>query len=85
MSDGRRRVRAGRARLVSPAGAGAPGGPAATPALVTVIQRFGSGLQVNVHAHALVLDGVFTEPADGTLSPGAGSSGRRRDRDDSTA
>jgi Putative transposase len=34
---------------------------------VTVIQRFGSGLQVNVHAHALVLDGVFTEAADGTL------------------
>src|SRR5262245_31043713 len=34
---------------------------------VTVIQRFGSGLQLNVHSHALVLDGVFTEAADGTL------------------
>jgi hypothetical protein len=34
---------------------------------VTVIQRFGSGLQLNVHAHALVLDGAFTEAADGTL------------------
>jgi hypothetical protein len=34
---------------------------------VTVIQRFGSGLQLNVHGHALVLDGVFTEAADGTL------------------
>jgi Putative transposase len=34
---------------------------------VTVIQRFGSGLQLNVHAHALALDGVFTEAADGTL------------------
>jgi hypothetical protein len=34
---------------------------------VTVIQRFGSGLQVNVHAHALFLDGVFTDAADGTL------------------
>jgi hypothetical protein len=34
---------------------------------VTVIQRFGSGLQLNLHAHALVLDGVFTEAADGTL------------------
>ena len=34
---------------------------------------------VLVHAHALVLDGVFTEAADGTLSPGAGSSGRRRE------
>jgi hypothetical protein len=34
---------------------------------VTVIQRFGSGLQLNVHGHAVVLDGVFTEAADGTL------------------
>jgi hypothetical protein len=34
---------------------------------VTVIQRFGSGLQLNVHGHALVVDGVFTEAADGTL------------------
>jgi hypothetical protein len=34
---------------------------------VTVIQRFGSGLQLNVHGHALFLDGVFTEAADGTL------------------
>jgi hypothetical protein len=34
---------------------------------VTVIQRFGSGLQLNVHSHALFLDGVFTEAADGTL------------------
>jgi hypothetical protein len=34
---------------------------------VTVIQRFGSGLQLNVHFHTLALDGVFTEAADGTL------------------
>jgi putative transposase len=34
---------------------------------VTVIQRFGSGLQLNVHAHTLAVDGVFTEAADGTL------------------
>ena len=34
---------------------------------VTVIQRFGSGLQLNVHGHALVLDGLFTDAADGTL------------------
>jgi len=34
---------------------------------VTVIQRFGSGLQLNVHAHTLALDGIFTEAADGTL------------------
>jgi hypothetical protein len=34
---------------------------------VTVIQRFGSGLQLNVHSHAVFLDGVFTEATDGTL------------------
>jgi hypothetical protein len=28
---------------------------------VTVIQRFGSGLQLNIHMHTLVLDGVFSE------------------------
>jgi hypothetical protein len=32
----------------------------ATPA-VTVIQRFGGGLNLNVHFHTLVLDGVFTD------------------------
>src|SRR5262249_56669724 len=44
---------------------------------VTIIQRFGSGLQLNVHGHALVLDGVFTEAADGTLRfhPAAAGSG----------
>jgi Putative transposase/Transposase zinc-binding domain len=35
---------------------------------VTVIQRFGGGLQLNVHFHSLVLDGVFAEGADGTLA-----------------
>jgi Putative transposase len=34
---------------------------------VTVIQRFGSALNVNVHFHALLLDGVFTADEDGTL------------------
>ncbi len=34
---------------------------------VTVIQRFGGGLQLNVHFHSLFLDGVFAEGADGTL------------------
>jgi hypothetical protein len=28
---------------------------------LTVIQRFGSGLQLNAHFHTLVLDGVFSE------------------------
>jgi hypothetical protein len=35
---------------------------------VTVIQRFGGGLQLNVHFHSLFLDGVFAEAADGTLA-----------------
>ena len=35
---------------------------------VTVIQRFGGGLQLNVHFHSLVLDGVFAEGEDGTLA-----------------
>ena len=35
--------------------------------IVTVIQRFGSGLQLNVHFHTLVLDGVFSQPRPGPL------------------
>jgi hypothetical protein len=34
---------------------------------VTVIQRFGGGLNLNVHFHTLVLDGAFTEGKDGAL------------------
>ena len=34
---------------------------------VTVVQRFGSGLELNVHFHTLGLDGVFASGADGTL------------------
>ena len=34
---------------------------------VTVIQRFGGGLNLNVHFHTLVLDGVFTERERDTL------------------
>ena len=34
---------------------------------VTVVQRFGSGLELNVHFHTLALDGVFASGADGTL------------------
>lgn len=30
---------------------------------VTVIQRFGGSLNLNVHLHSLVLDGVFTRSA----------------------
>jgi hypothetical protein len=34
---------------------------------VTVIQRFGGALNVNVHFHVLLLDGVFTADEDDTL------------------
>jgi hypothetical protein len=34
---------------------------------VAMIQRFGAALNVNIHTHALVLDGVFAEDATGTL------------------
>jgi hypothetical protein len=34
---------------------------------VAIIQRFGAALNVNVHAHALVLDGVFAEDERGGL------------------
>jgi hypothetical protein len=34
---------------------------------VTVIQRFGGGLQLNVHFHSLFLDGVFAERPDNVL------------------
>jgi hypothetical protein len=34
---------------------------------VTVIQRFGGGLQLNVHYHSLLVDGVFTEAPDGSV------------------
>jgi hypothetical protein len=33
---------------------------------VTAIQRFGGGLQTNVHFHTLVLEGVFATAPDGT-------------------
>ena len=34
---------------------------------MTVIQRFGGGLNLNVHFHTLLLDGVFFEGPDGAL------------------
>ena len=34
---------------------------------LTVIQRFGGGLNLNVHFHTLALDGVFSEEATGSL------------------
>ena len=51
----------------SPGTAGGRGAPDGQSGSVTVIKRFGSGLLPNVHSHALFLDGVLTEAADGTL------------------
>ncbi|HZU40573.1 MAG TPA: transposase [Solirubrobacteraceae bacterium] len=44
--------------------AGIPEGQSGT---VTVVQRFGSGLELHVHFHTLGLDGVFAPGTDGTL------------------
>jgi hypothetical protein len=44
--------------------AGCPGGRAGS---VTVIQRFGGALNLNVHFHTLVLAGVFTTDAGGSV------------------
>ena len=33
------------------------------PGSVTFVQRFGSAMQLNLHLHALLPDGVFVEPA----------------------
>jgi len=35
---------------------------------VTVIQRFGSGLQLDIHFHTLVLDGIFSDARPGGLT-----------------
>jgi hypothetical protein len=37
---------------------------------VTVIQRFGGGLNLNVHFHTLLLEGVFLEGQDGARCGG---------------
>ncbi|MBA2320774.1 MAG: transposase zinc-binding domain-containing protein [Deltaproteobacteria bacterium] len=44
------------------------GAPAGRSGAVTVIQRFGSSLALNLHYHILHLDGVYVRGADGRLS-----------------
>lgn len=34
---------------------------------VAIVQRFGAALNLNVHVHALVLDGVFATDSGGTV------------------
>lgn len=36
--------------------------------MVTGLQRFGGAVNLHVHAHTLVLDGVFAPAADGALA-----------------
>src|SRR5262245_46109621 len=56
----------------------ARGIPAGQTGTVTVIQRFGSGLQLTIHFHTLVLDGVFDQPPrrSGAMAPPTSSSSR---------
>src|SRR5216683_497916 len=49
-------------------GARARGVPGGRTGSVTVMQRAGSGLNVNLHFHTLVLDGVFAEDPGGALA-----------------
>jgi hypothetical protein len=49
-------------------GARARGVPGGRTGSVTVMQRAGSGLNVNLHFHTLVLDGVLTEEPGGALA-----------------
>jgi hypothetical protein len=55
--------------LLGPRSTTGGGGPAASSPLssLTVVQWFGSGLELNVHFHVLGLDGVFASGVDGTL------------------
>jgi hypothetical protein len=45
-----------------------PGHPEGRTGTVTVIQRFGGALNLNVHFHTLAVDGVFVREPDGSLS-----------------
>jgi hypothetical protein len=44
-----------------------PGHPEGRTGTVTVIQRFGGALNLNVHFHTLAVDGVFVREPDGSL------------------
>ena len=41
---------------------------------VTLVQRFGSALNLNIHFHMLFLDGVYVERADGDQSDNSATS-----------
>ena len=46
---------------------GRPAGRSGAPRSETVIQRFGSALNLNLHFHMLFLDGVYVERGDGRI------------------
>jgi hypothetical protein len=48
--------------------AGQAGVKAGQGGAVAIIQRFGAALNLNVHVHALVLDGVFAQDEDGSVT-----------------
>lgn len=48
--------------------------------VVTLIQRFGSALNLNVHLHMLVLDGVYTFEGGFSLNAAVACPAHRRDR-----
>ena len=54
---------------------------------MTVIQRFGGGLNLNVHFHTLRLDGVLFEGQDGALEfrPVPGEAGAWQERQQGAA
>ena len=45
---------------------------------VTLIQRFGSAANLNIHLHGLVLDGVYRRGADGVPEFVEGGPGHKR-------
>jgi hypothetical protein len=47
--------------------AGRAGAPHGRGGAVAILQRFGAALNLNVHVHALVLDGVYVEDGQGGL------------------
>jgi hypothetical protein len=48
--------------------AGQAGVKAGQGGAVAIIQRFGAALNLNVHVHPLVLDGVFADDGDGSVT-----------------
>ncbi len=61
---------------------GVRGGAAGEPGSITVQQRFGSALNLNLHFHVLLLDGLFLEGPEGRPRFQRASGWRQEDVDD---